>query len=271
MNQGGSKSITLSYSDPGDQTTHTFTITQQPAHGSLSGSGGARTYTPSPAFSGTDSFKWKVTDGDGAASNVATVTITVTPNQVPTVSNVTVRLVQGGTADIQLAYADADGPGPYTVTITQQPAHGTLSGTGAARTYQPDSGYSGQDSFKWKVSDGLNTSAEATVTISVEGDSDGDGLPDGWETQYGLNPNSNDSDGDGILDGQEDEDFDGRTNLDEYARGSHPFESDGDSNVGMMSCAGRAGGGAASAAVVVLLLLAAVLVRRAGRTAQGPA
>jgi hypothetical protein len=237
VKQGSSVNISLSYTDPGGPTPYAFTITQQPSNGSLGGSGGTRTYTPDKTFSGTDTFKWKVTDGKGATSDVATVTITVAQNQVPTAHNGSEKVVEGGTVDVQLTYVDSDGPGPYTFTITQDPQHGTLSGTGAVRTYEPDSGYSGQDSFKWKVTDGLNDSAAATVTIQVEGDSDGDGLPDTWERQYGLNPDSDDSDGDGIKDGEEDEDFDGKTNLEEYARGTHPFESEGGSSVGMMSCA----------------------------------
>ena len=62
-----------------------------PAHGVLSGSGGARTYTPAADFNGTDSFTYEVTDrGDpdncGApgpacdaplTSSTATVSITV--------------------------------------------------------------------------------------------------------------------------------------------------------------------------------------------------
>jgi len=45
-------------------------------------------------------------------------------------------------------------------------------------------------------------------------DTDGDGMPNSWETQYGLNPNVNDAAGD--LDG------DGARNLDEYQAGTAP-------------------------------------------------
>ncbi len=40
---------------------------------------GTFTYTPNTGFSGTDTFTYKASDDDGAESNVATVTITVTP------------------------------------------------------------------------------------------------------------------------------------------------------------------------------------------------
>jgi hypothetical protein len=54
-------------------------------------------------------------------------------------------------------------------------------------------------------------------------DSDGDGMPDAWELQYGLNPFLNDADGD--------PDGDGLTNLQEYQLGTNPLilnDGDGD-------------------------------------------
>ncbi len=54
-------------------------------------------------------------------------------------------------------------------------------------------------------------------------DSDGDGIPNSWEQQYGLNPNSSDS-------GQ-DYDGDGRTNLQEYEEGTDPTDSSNSSTV----------------------------------------
>ena len=46
-------------------------------------------------------------------------------------------------------------------------------------------------------------------------DTDGDGLPDAWETQYSLDPHS-------ALDATQDPDIDGFTNLQEYRNGTHP-------------------------------------------------
>jgi hypothetical protein len=57
-------------------------------------------------------------------------------------------------------------------------------------------------------------------------DSDGDGLPDNWETRFGLNPL--DGDGDNGPDG--DPDGDGLTNLTEFYAGTDPMEVDTDGN-----------------------------------------
>lgn len=52
-------------------------------------------------------------------------------------------------------------------------------------------------------------------------DLDGDGLPDAWEIQYGLDPeNSGDS--------SADTDTDGLTNAEEYAAGTDPTQADSD-------------------------------------------
>lgn len=54
-----------------------------------------------------------------------------------------------------------------TYTIVSGPQYGTLSGTGAEQTYTPAPDYYGNDSFSFKVSDGVRSSNTATVTIDV--------------------------------------------------------------------------------------------------------
>jgi hypothetical protein len=54
-----------------------------------------------------------------------------------------------------------------TYSVVSAPSHGTLSGTGASRTYTPAAGYSGADSFTFKASDGTLESNTATVSITV--------------------------------------------------------------------------------------------------------
>ena len=54
---------------------------------------------------------------------------------------------------VMLKGTDPEGD-PLTYAIVGQPAHGSLTGTGANRTYTPAAGYHGPDSFTFTVADG---------------------------------------------------------------------------------------------------------------------
>jgi hypothetical protein len=78
--QGGSLPVTLTGSDP-DGDALTFTVSDGPHDGALSGSGAKLTYTPRPDFSGTDTFGFKVDDGKSATAE-GRITIKVTATGV---------------------------------------------------------------------------------------------------------------------------------------------------------------------------------------------
>ncbi len=60
----------------------TYTVITIPLHGTLSGTGNSRLYTPTTGYVGMDTFTYKVNDGF-SDSNVATATITVLPAVTP--------------------------------------------------------------------------------------------------------------------------------------------------------------------------------------------
>ena len=74
------------------------------------------------------------------------------------------------------------------------------------------------DAFPNNPNEWLDTDGDGTGN-NTDLDDDGDGMPDAWETLYGLNPLVNDAAGD--LDG------DGITNLNEYNSGTDPSQVPG--------------------------------------------
>ncbi len=90
-------------------------------------------------------------------------------NNTPPVANAqSVTTAENTPVAITLTGSDANSD-PLTFTIVTGPAHGSLNpGTsGASQTYTPTAGYSGSDSFTFKVNDGTSDSAAATVSITV--------------------------------------------------------------------------------------------------------
>ncbi|RTE09080.1 Ig-like domain-containing protein [Paenibacillus whitsoniae] len=180
VNQNTAKAITLSVTD--DLTAvndliYTVPATTAPAHGTLSQDTVDKnkwTYTPTTGYSGPDSFTYKVTDAGGLSSSEATITITV--NGAPTAADQTVQVVKDTPKVITLGVTDdltAVNNLIYTVPATTAPLHGTLTQDATNKnkwTYTPSAGYTGSDSFTYKVTDEGNlSSSEATVTIIVNG------------------------------------------------------------------------------------------------------
>lgn len=78
--------------------------------------------------------------------------------------------------------------------------------------------------------DGLPDYIERSLELDrFNPDTDGDGLPDGYEYYYlGTDPAKIDSDDNGISDADEDFDEDGLTNIEEYKLSTNPFVKDSD-------------------------------------------
>ena len=89
--------LALEASDPDAGDTLSMSIVQQPAHGTLAVSGGSLhvSYTPDANYTGTDSFRFKVTDSHQASSNIATVSFTINA-QPPANSAISNPVVAGG-------------------------------------------------------------------------------------------------------------------------------------------------------------------------------
>lgn len=158
--------ITLAGSDV-EGGALTFTVVATPTKGVLSGVAPNLTYTPNNNATGADAFTFKVNDGtvDSATATVS-INIAAGPNTVPVADAQSVTTAEDTAKTITLTGSDADG-NALTFAILAAPAHGTLTGTGASRTYSPAANYNGNDSFTFRVSDGLTNSPSATISITV--------------------------------------------------------------------------------------------------------
>jgi hypothetical protein len=106
---------------------------------------------------------------DTSSVEIKAITSTDTPNIIPVAPDQRITTKKDTPVYIQLTYDDPDGgPGPYTTSVIIQPSYGKLSGMGNDQTYTPVKGYTGGDSFTWKVNDGAEDSEISTIYISIE-------------------------------------------------------------------------------------------------------
>jgi hypothetical protein len=129
---------------------------------------GAYVYTPAPNANGTDSFTFKANDGR-LDSNVATVTISITPvNDPPVASNGTASVLAGGTVTGTIIATDIDSP-TLTYALVSNGAMGiaTVNPTTGAYSYTANQNAGGTDTFRVKANDGSLDSNIATITVSI--------------------------------------------------------------------------------------------------------
>jgi len=166
VNEDGQTTITLEGVDI-DNDTLSVTVTKMPDHGSFINN----IYTPQANYYGTDSIKYRVSDGE-LESEEATITITINPiNDIPVANNINTSTNEDNSKDINLSIVDIDNS-TFTYTVINNPTHGTLTGTAPNLIYTPDTNYFGTDTFTYKANDGIDDSNIATVTITIGADND---------------------------------------------------------------------------------------------------
>jgi len=173
--EGTPVGITLSGEDPDEEDTGSlsYQISQQPQHGTLSGTIDALLYTPEPEFNGIDSFTFTVIDLFGEESQLATVTIQVHEvNDLPTATPQNIMIVEDTPVEITLSGEDTDGT-IVSYNIQTQPQHGTLQLENYPHSfnlrYTPEQNFDGVDSFTFTVTDNDGgVSKPAIISIIVK-------------------------------------------------------------------------------------------------------
>jgi FtsP/CotA-like multicopper oxidase with cupredoxin domain len=195
----------------GDDPGTTASLLSGPSHGTLSLlADGSFTYTPQANYNGADSFSYRaVTVVGGVPSLPATVSLTVNPvNDAPVAAgdaySVAAGTILNAAAPGVLGNdSDMDGDGLTAVPVSG-PASGSLVlNADGSFSYTPNAGFTGTDSFTYQASDGVDSSAAATVTITVLANrppvATDDTVNTPRNTPLTINVLANDSDPDGNL------------------------------------------------------------------------
>lgn len=173
----GSTAINVGANDTGagNPFSGTILILTPPTLGTaVAGAGGIVSYTAKAGSQGTDSFNYAIQTAAGI-SNVAQVTVSVPFVAPPPVANADDFAMQQNTSRTYAILAnDTPSTDLGTVTITSQPAHGTVRvNADGTITYTPAPNFnSALDTFAYTVASRAqpaSVSAPATVTVDVFG------------------------------------------------------------------------------------------------------
>lgn len=134
-------------------------------------SAGGLSYRPASNFSGTDRFTYRLYDG--AASDTATVNISVAAVQDPPVARRDVFWTRPNTSKLVVRPGvlrnDSD-PDSDNLSVLghSQPKHArvTVYATGAVKIV-PDKGYRGRTEFQYAITDGHGNRREASVLVNI--------------------------------------------------------------------------------------------------------
>jgi len=171
VQEGGSAIVdligTVSDADGDALSVH---IVSQPTHGSLShNADGTWTYTPTAGFYGGDSFTYVANDGESDSATATILIDVVRVNHAPTVGNASLTTMDNAPLSGNvLGYAsDTDGDS-LVAELVGGPANGTLTfNADGSFVYTPSGTFHGNDSFTYRVSDGVAFSMVGTITIAV--------------------------------------------------------------------------------------------------------
>ncbi|HJZ90593.1 MAG TPA: Ig-like domain-containing protein, partial [Gemmataceae bacterium] len=174
----GTNSVTINVlendTDPdgNEHIDYTGSVTQisGPAHGTVTFDPltNSFTYTAFAGFTGTDSFRYIVTDDAGASSLPATVRISV---EAPFVLSTSAAVTGSTTIDIRGLASHPEGNAALaSFAVVTPPEHGhlTIDAVHWTITYVADAGYSVPDTFAVKVTDIYGVVSDVgTITLSV--------------------------------------------------------------------------------------------------------
>ncbi|MGR5149821.1 Ig-like domain-containing protein, partial [Photobacterium alginatilyticum] len=157
--------------DSGD--TLTVSVVTGPQYGRLNLSeDGSFSYEHDGSENHSDSFTFQVVDASSARSETRTVSLAMNAvADAPVTVNDTATTNEDAAVIIKLLDNDYDPENDMVASsaaVVSQPGKGSVTIANGIATYTPTANANGQDSFTYTVKDAaLNTSAEATVTVTI--------------------------------------------------------------------------------------------------------
>ncbi len=143
---------------------------------------GTITFTPNAGFSGQETFNYSISDGQGGSSTATgTINVSAAPNTPPVASDDTYNTAFNTPVTLNPLANDTDADGnPLTitaingVTLTPGTAQQINTPNGVVNidaqgtiTFTPNTGFSGQESFNYSISDGQGGTSTANQIISI--------------------------------------------------------------------------------------------------------
>ena len=121
-----------------------------------------------PTWNGSDAIVYEVSDGTVSTTGVIDLAVKAV-NDAPVIAPRTVTLDEDGQAIINLLQGASDVDGDaLTAVVTLAPQHGQLRlATDGSFIYTPETNWFGEDSFSFKVSDGMLDANQAMVKLTV--------------------------------------------------------------------------------------------------------
>lgn len=149
----------------------TFSIQTNGSLGNATLTGSILSYTPDADEFGSDTVVYTATNNEGSDSGTISVSISA-DNDAPVANDDTAGTSEGTAINVPVLNNDSTGADNeddvLSVASVTAGANGTTSvnADGTIR-YTPDPNFNGTDEFTYTINDGTDTSASATVTISV--------------------------------------------------------------------------------------------------------
>ncbi|MFN9626739.1 MAG: beta strand repeat-containing protein, partial [Planctomycetota bacterium] len=175
--EGGTVNIPVLANDTDSDNaidTASVVIVNSPTNGTATlGVGGVIQYTHDGTETTVDSFTYRVSDVAGKASNLATVSISITPvNDPPVAVNDSATIPSNIAAIVDFAANEFDlydGLDLASIVIGTQPSHGTLTvQTDGKVSYVHDGSEATSDVFTYRIRDKAGElSNEATVSLTI--------------------------------------------------------------------------------------------------------